>query len=141
MWWQILIGVTAGVAVLYAVLVALLWHAARRTGNGAQLRDALRLLPDLVRLLRRLAADPTLPRGVRLRLLLLIGYLALPIDLIPDFIPVLGYADDAIVVALALRSVVRAAGPEALTRHWPGTPTGLEIVQRLAGLQATRPSL
>jgi uncharacterized membrane protein YkvA (DUF1232 family) len=141
MWWQILIGVTAGVAVLYAVLVALLWHAARRTGNGAQPRDALRLLPDLVRLLRRLAADPTLPHGVRLRLLLLIGYLALPIDLIPDFIPVLGYADDAIVVALALRSVARAAGPEALTRHWPGTATGLEIVQRLAGLQATRPSL
>jgi uncharacterized membrane protein YkvA (DUF1232 family) len=139
MWWEILIGLTAGVAVLYAVLVALLWHAAGRTGNGAQLRDALRLLPDLVRLLRRLAADPTLPRGVRLRLLLLIGYLALPIDLIPDFIPVLGYADDAIVVALALRSVTRAAGPEALTRHWPGTPTGLEIVQRLAGLHATRP--
>jgi uncharacterized membrane protein YkvA (DUF1232 family) len=139
MWWEILIGLTAGVAVLYAVLVALLWHAAGRTSNGAQLRDALRLLPDLVRLLRRLAADPTLPRGVRLRLLLLIGYLALPIDLIPDFIPVLGYADDAIVVALALRSVTRAAGPEALTRHWPGTPTGLEIVQRLAGLHATRP--
>jgi uncharacterized membrane protein YkvA (DUF1232 family) len=138
MWWQILIGLTAGLAVLYTVLVGLLWRAARRTGNGAQLRDALRLLPDLVRLLRRLAADPTLPRGVRLRLLLLIGYLALPIDLIPDFIPVLGYADDAIVVALALRSVIRAAGPEALTRHWPGTPNGLEVVQRLAGLHATR---
>jgi uncharacterized membrane protein YkvA (DUF1232 family) len=72
---------------------------------------------------------------VRLRLLLLIGYLALPIDLIPDFIPVLGYADDAIIVALALRSVARTAGPEALTRHWPGTPTGLEIVQRLVGLR------
>jgi hypothetical protein len=65
MWWQILIGLTAGLAVLYTVLVGLLWRAARRTGNGAQLRDALRLLPDLVRLLRRLAADPTLPRGVR----------------------------------------------------------------------------
>jgi uncharacterized membrane protein YkvA (DUF1232 family) len=139
MWWQILISIAAGVAVLYAVLIALLWRAGRRAGKGAQLRDAVRLLPDLIRLLRRLAADSTLPRGVRLRLLLLIGYLAMPIDLIPDFIPVLGYADDAIIVALALRSVARAAGPEAITRHWPGTPVGLELVQRLAGLDPSHP--
>jgi uncharacterized membrane protein YkvA (DUF1232 family) len=138
MWWQILISIAAGIAVLYAVLIALLWRAGQRAGTGGQLRDALRLLPDLIRLLRRLAADATLPRGVRLRLLLLIGYLALPIDLIPDFIPVLGYADDAIIVALALRSVTRAAGPEAIARHWPGTPTGLEVVRRLAGLDPTR---
>ena len=58
-----------------------------------------------------------------MRLWLLLGYLALPIDLVPDFIPVLGYADDAIVVALVLRSVVRRAGPDAIERHWPGTPT------------------
>jgi len=63
--------------------------------------ESLRLLPDLVRLLRRLAADPTLPRGVRIRLGLLVVYLASPIDLIPDFVPVLGYADDALVVAIA----------------------------------------
>jgi uncharacterized membrane protein YkvA (DUF1232 family) len=137
MWWQILISLAAGIAALYAVLIALLWRAGRRADSGGQLRDALRLLPDLIRLLRRLTADSTLPRGVRLRLLLLIGYLALPIDLIPDFIPVLGYADDAIIVALALRSVTRAAGPEAITRHWPGTPTGLEVVRRLAGLDPT----
>jgi len=139
MWWQILISIVAGVAVLYAVLIALLWRAGRRAGNGAQLRDAVRLLPDLLRLLRRLAADSTLPRGVRLRLLLLIGYLAMPIDLIPDFIPVLGYADDAIIVALALRSVTRAAGPEAIARHWPGTSIGLKVVQRLAGVDRTHP--
>jgi len=54
---------------------------------------------------------------------------------VPDFIPVLGYADDAIVVALALRRVVRAAGPGALERHWTGTPAGLVIVRRLAGLR------
>jgi hypothetical protein len=60
-WWQLLIGLTAGVAVLYTVLVGLLWRAARQAGGGAQLRDALRLLPDLVRLLRRLAADPRFP--------------------------------------------------------------------------------
>jgi uncharacterized membrane protein YkvA (DUF1232 family) len=52
-----------------------------------------------------------------LRLWLLLAYLALPIDLVPDFIPMLGYADDAIVVAIVLRSVVRRAGADALTRH------------------------
>src|SRR4051794_9841232 len=74
-----------------------------------RLRELLWLLPGVLRLLRRLAADGTLPRGVRVRLWLLLAYLALPIDLIADFIPVLGYADDA-VVALVLRSVVRG-GP------------------------------
>jgi uncharacterized membrane protein YkvA (DUF1232 family) len=96
--------------------------------------DALRLLPDAVVLLRRLAADPQLPRGVRIRLLLLLGYLILPFDLVPDFIPVLGYADDAIIVAAALRSVARRAGPGALEKHWPGTPEGLHAVRRLAGI-------
>jgi uncharacterized membrane protein YkvA (DUF1232 family) len=71
---------------------------------------------------------------VRWRLWLLLGYLAMPIDLVPDFIPVLGYADDAIVIALVLRSVVRHAGAEALERHWPGTPEGLSAVLRLAGV-------
>ncbi|MGH3392429.1 MAG: YkvA family protein [Actinomadura sp.] len=69
---------------------------------------------------------------------LLLGYLALSIDLVPDFIPVFGYADDAIVVAVALRSIVRHAGVEALERHWPGTDDGLTAVRRLAGLTATR---
>jgi uncharacterized membrane protein YkvA (DUF1232 family) len=57
--------------------------------------------------------------------------LALPFDLIPDFVPILGYADDAIIVAFVLRSVARRAGPEALTNHWPGTPEGLAAVRRL----------
>jgi uncharacterized membrane protein YkvA (DUF1232 family) len=106
-----------------------LWRA-----NPGELdaRAALRLLPDLLGLLRRLAGDRSLPRGVRVRLWLLLGYLVFPIDLVPDFVPVLGYADDAVVVALALRSVVRRAGSEPLQRHWRGTPEGLEAVRRLA---------
>ena len=88
----------------------------------------------MVVLLRRLAADPQLPRGVRVRLLLVLLYLILPIDLVPDFIPVLGYADDAIVVAAALRSAARRAGPDALDKHWPGTPEGLHAVRRLTGI-------
>ncbi len=70
---------------------------------GGLLREALRLLPDLLRLLPRLAADRSLPRGVRVGLALLLAYLAFPFDLVPDFIPVLGYADDAIIVAAVLR--------------------------------------
>ena len=88
--------------------------------RGGLLRESLRILPDLVRLLTRLARDPDLPRGVRVRLGLLLGYLALPVDLVPDFVPVLGYADDAIVVVLVLRSVVRRVGVEPLRAHWPG---------------------
>lgn len=132
--WQTLLGVVAGLLLLYTALVGLLWRSYRHDPDTDALATALRLLPDLVRLIRRLAADPTLPRGVRIRLLLLVGYLLSPIDLIPDVIPVLGYADDAIIVAIALRSVVRRAGPEALERQWPGTPEGLHLVRRLAGL-------
>ena len=87
-----------------------------------------------MRLLRRLAADHTLPLSVRVRLWLLLIYLISPIDLIPDFIPIIGYADDAIIVAVALRSISRRAGPQALREHWPGTPEGLETLLSLAGL-------
>lgn len=128
---RLALGVLAALAVTWLVLVGALL-ALRPRGN--LLREALRLLPDVLRLLHRLAADPTLPRGVRVRLGLLFGYLALPLDLIPDMIPVLGYADDAILVAAVLRSVVRTVGLEPLQRHWPGTEDGLAAVVRLAGL-------
>jgi uncharacterized membrane protein YkvA (DUF1232 family) len=130
-WWQALISVAAAVLVAWlALLIALLIVKPER----GQLREALRLLPDLLRLLRRLAADPDLPRGVRVRLGLLLAYLAMPFDLIPDFIPVLGYADDAIIVTAVLRSTVRRAGIDAVRRCWPGTDDGFAALCRLAGL-------
>ena len=89
-----------------------------------------------MRLLKRLATDRTVSMGVRIWLGLLLVYLLSPIDLIPDFIPVLGYADDALVVAIALRFATRRAGAPAVPRHWPGTPDGLAAVLRLAGLPA-----
>lgn len=70
------------------------------------------------------------PGTVKLGLLLV--YLASPIDLVPDFVPIIGYADDVVVVALVLRSVVRSAGVEPLHRHWRGTPAGLAVIERLA---------
>jgi uncharacterized membrane protein YkvA (DUF1232 family) len=125
--------VLAGLALAWLVVVVAFYVAGRRVGEPTRLRDGVRLLPDVVRLVRRLAADGSLPRGLRWRLWLLLGYLLLPVDLVPDFIPVAGYADDVLLVVWVLRSVVRAAGPEALDRHWPGTPRGLEVVRRLSG--------
>jgi uncharacterized membrane protein YkvA (DUF1232 family) len=133
MWWQTLLGALAGVLLVYLALLALLWSYARRHPDTVSMRDALRLVPDLLRLIRRLATDKSLPTGVRIRLFLLLAYLASPIDLVPDFLPVIGYADDAVIVALVLRSVVRRAGPDALDRHWPGSPAGLQLLHRLAG--------
>jgi uncharacterized membrane protein YkvA (DUF1232 family) len=114
--------------------LALLGTLAVVRPQGATLGDAARLLPDLVGLVRRLASDPSVPRSSRVTLWFLVGYLLLPIDLVPDFLPVIGQADDAIVVALALRRVVRRAGEDAVLRHWRGSDAGLEIVRRLAGL-------
>lgn len=132
--WQIAAGAAAGLLLLWLALIAALLLAGRRYGRPS-LSEMLRLLPDLLRLLKRLAGDKTLPRGVRVRLWLLMIYLAVPVDLIPDFIPVIGYADDAIIVALALRSVARRAGPQALHRHWPGSPAGLAAVLRATGVR------
>jgi uncharacterized membrane protein YkvA (DUF1232 family) len=131
MWLRLVLGLVAGLVLVELVLVVVLWRLAPDRGR---IRESLRLLPDVVRLLSRLARDDTLPLGVRVRLWALLAYLALPIDLVPDFIPVVGYADDAILVAATLRSVARVAGAPALTRHWPGTPQGLAAVRRLAGI-------
>lgn len=133
-WWQIPAGLLAGLVALWLVLLLSLWLARRRLPRDVAWRDALRLVPDTVRLLRRLAADRTVPRGVRVRLALLLGYLLLPFDLVPDVIPVLGYVDDALVMVIAVRSAVRRAGREAVTRHWPGPPAGLAALYALAGL-------
>lgn len=130
-WWDLLIGVAAALLLAWLALVFVLLIARPR---GNLLREALRVLPDVLRLVRRLAGDKTLPRGVRIRLSLLLAYLAIPIDLIPDFIPVLGYADDAIIVTAVLRSVVRHSGIDAVRAHWPGTDDGFAAVTRLTGL-------
>ncbi len=137
--WRFLASIAAGLAVLWLAMLGLLWYAQRDYPDKARLREALRLVPDVIRLLHRLAADPALPRSIRIRLFLLLGYLLLPIDLVPDFIPVLGYADDAIIIAIALRSIARRAGPATIDRHWPGTPDGLRLIKQLSGLPTAPP--
>jgi uncharacterized membrane protein YkvA (DUF1232 family) len=128
---RILIGVGLALVATWLALLAYLWvsRPARRTAS-----QAVRLLPDVIRLLHRVAADRSTGRGVRIRLWALFAYLAFPLDLVPDFVPVLGYVDDVVIVNAVLRSVVRRAGPDAVRRHWPGTPEGLEALWRLARL-------
>lgn len=133
-WLSTVLGVLVGILVLWLGLLLLLWFQQRRLGRAVDWRQYLRLVPDVVRLLRRLAADATVPRGTRWALGGLLAYLLLPLDLVPDFIPVMGFADDAVVVVLAVRLAVRRAGAEAVERHWPGTPEALQALMTLVRL-------
>ena len=117
-----------GLGVLYAGAVLGLVLLGRRSDA----RALAGFIPDCVVLVRRLLADPRVPRRRKALLLLLAGYLALPFDLVPDFIPVAGQLDDAIVVALVLRAVLRSGGEEMLREHWPGPDSSFELVRRAA---------
>jgi uncharacterized membrane protein YkvA (DUF1232 family) len=90
-------------------------------------------VPDCAVLFGRLMRDPRLPWRRKLLLAALLGYLAFPLDLVPDFIPVAGQLDDAILVALVLRRIVGGAGAGLVREHWPGPEASLEVVLRLAG--------
>lgn len=129
--WGLVAGLVGGLAVSWITLIGVLW--ARRP-DELTVGEAARLLPDLVRMLHGLAGDPALPRRARWWLWGVIAYLASPIDLVPDVLPVVGVADDAVAVALVLRAVTRRAGAEALERHWPGSDEGLGAVRSVAGL-------
>lgn len=133
-WFDHLVAVIGGLAAVYAVLLLLLWHHARRHPGTVGLHDALKLLPEFAGFMGRLAADKGLPRRTHLALLFLLAYLVSPVDLVPDFIPLIGYADDVLLAAFALRMVVRTAGNQALLRNWRGSQTGLRLLERLAGL-------
>jgi uncharacterized membrane protein YkvA (DUF1232 family) len=110
-----LIGIGIGLLLAWGALIVVLLAS---RPHAAHLDEAIRLLPDTLRLLHALAADPVVPRGAKMRLWLLFVYLAIPIDIVPDFIPVAGQLDDAIVVALVLRVVVGGWGPLRLLL-WP----------------------
>jgi uncharacterized membrane protein YkvA (DUF1232 family) len=113
---------------LYALFVAGLALA----GRGPAARALARLVPDCLVLARGLLADGEVPARCKVALVALVAYLASPIDLVPDFLPVVGVLDDAILVALTLRWIVRTTGAERVTRHWRGTPRGLQLVLRAA---------
>jgi uncharacterized membrane protein YkvA (DUF1232 family) len=118
----------AVIAVAYATFVVALLVLGRRTAA----RALAGFIPDCLVLLRRLLADPGVPRRRKAILIALVGYLAMPIDLVPDFIPVAGQLDDAIIAAVALRYALRAGGPALLREHWPGPESLLNVVMRVA---------
>ncbi len=113
-------------AAVYIAFVVVLLVAGRRS----EARALAGFIPDCLVLLKRLLADPRVPRRRKLILVLLVGYLVMPLDLVPDFIPVAGQLDDAIVAGLALRAVLRGGGPELLREHWPGPEASLQVVLR-----------
>jgi uncharacterized membrane protein YkvA (DUF1232 family) len=131
-WQQGLLGI--GIALsIYALFVATLYIVGRRT----EARALAGFIPDCIVLFRRLLADPRISRARKLLIIALIGYLAMPLDLVPDFIPVAGQLDDAILVALVLRTVLRGGGPQVIREHWPGPEDSLRVILRLAyGAQA-----
>ena len=127
-WAWTLVGI--GVFLLvYAVLVLVLVVAGRRESA----RALAGFIPDCIVLCSRLLRDPRVPRRNKLLLLALAGYLALPFDLVPDFIPVAGQLDDVILTALVLRSLLRAGGEPLVRAHWPGPENTLALVLRVAG--------
>jgi uncharacterized membrane protein YkvA (DUF1232 family) len=111
-------------ATVVLVLVAL--------GRGADARALARFVPDCVVLFKRLLADPRVEWWRKALLVFVIVYLASPIDLVPDFIPVAGQLDDAILVVIALRVLLRGSGPRLLAEHWPGPRQSLLVILRFA---------
>jgi uncharacterized membrane protein YkvA (DUF1232 family) len=126
-WWGWLLVGLAVFALVYAAFVGPRSpRAARRAGALAT------FIPDCIVLVTRLARDPRVPRWRKLPLLALVGYLELPFDLVPDFIPVAGQLDDVIIVALVLRSFVRSGDRDLVRELWPGPDQSLALILRLA---------
>src|SRR3954449_12842610 len=128
-WWASVLVAFAASFLVYASFVCWLALSGRR--NDA--RALASFIPDCVVLVSRLARDDRVSRRRKLILLALVALLALPFDLVPDFIPVAGQLDDAIVVALVLRHFVRAGGEPLIRDLWPGPDRSLAVILRLVG--------
>jgi uncharacterized membrane protein YkvA (DUF1232 family) len=122
-WTLLALGIA--VAVYAAAVIALV-----ALGRRSDARALAGFIPDSLVLVQRLMRDPRVPRRRKLALALLVVYLVLPIDLVPDFIPVAGQLDDAILVALVLRGLIRGGGEELLRDHWPGPERSLALITR-----------
>ena len=124
--WGLLFAIV--VLCLYAALIVGLLAAGRRTDARAWAG----FIPDCVVLVKRLVSDDRVPRRRKVVLLALVAYLVMPIDLVPDFLPVIGVLDDAVIAAFAIRYALRSGGRALLAEHWPGPPGSLAVVERLA---------
>lgn len=126
--WGLVVGIAASLIAVWVVLLALLWIFRPR---DVALGELVRIVPDVLRLVRQLLADPSVPLGVRAALGGMLVWLLSPIDLIPEFIPVLGPLDDVVVAVLVLRYVWRRLGDEELRRRWPGSPDGYALLSHV----------
>ena len=133
-WWEWLLVSLGAIVVMWAAFVA--WLIVR--GRYEDARAFARFIPDCVVLVSRLAREPRVPRRRKLLFLALVAYLAIPFDLVPDFIPVAGQLDDAIIVALVLRHFIRAGGEPLIRELWPGPEQSLALILRLAEDRGTR---
>ena len=131
-WWQWLLISLGFILVIYGGFLA--WLVIR--GRREDARALATFIPDCIVLVTRLSRDPRVPRRRKLLLLGLVGYLALPFDLVPDFIPVAGQLDDAIIVALVIRSLIRSGGEDLIRELWPGPNQSLGLILRLAAERA-----
>jgi len=127
---RVVISVLAGLVAAWAALVVLLWIVKPR---DVRLSELVRIVPDVLRLVRNLIADRTVGWSVRIALVILLVWVVSPIDLIPEFIPVLGPLDDVIVTVLILRFVVRRLGSEALRERWAGSEDGFRVLIGILG--------
>jgi len=128
--------IVLGLVVAWLALLLLLWLI-RPRGVGA--RELARVVPDILRLVRDLVTDRSTPRSVRIALVVLLVWLISPIDLVPEFIPVLGPLDDVIVAVVILRFVRRRLGEAELRRRWRGTDEGWILLERIvAGRRGSR---
>jgi len=128
--WLLLLGLAS--VLVYALFVAGLAIAGRRSDA----RALAGFIPDCIVLFQRLLGDDRMPRRYRAIVVALLGYLALPFDVVPDFIPVAGQLDDAVVVALTLSAILRGAGLEMIEEHWPGPRSSLSLILKLAAPSA-----
>jgi uncharacterized membrane protein YkvA (DUF1232 family) len=125
-----LVAIVVGITAFWAVLLVVFWILRPK---GASVRQIVGLLPDVLRLLRSLIGDGSVPLDVRVVLVGLLAWIASPIDLIPEFIPVLGPVDDVVVAVVAMRYVRRRVGVEDLRRRWTGSDDGFALLLRVIG--------
>jgi uncharacterized membrane protein YkvA (DUF1232 family) len=125
-----LAGIALGLVALWTALLVLFWLLRPR---GVPLRELLAVVPDIVRLLRALIADPAVPPDARVVLVGLVAWILSPIDLIPEFVPGLGPLDDVVVAIVAMRYVRRRVGIEGIRARWPGSDDGFALLVRVIG--------